>query len=344
MSSKEGVSIVICCYNSAARLHPTLAHIARQRVGNDISWEVIVVNNNSSDATVEVAVREWRKLGLNIPFRLVHEPMAGLSAARKKGFQSAEFEYVIFCDDDNWLDERYVQVAYETMKKHPEVGVLGGKIEAVCAKAPPFWFDHFKYAYAVGEQNASEGDISQRRFVWGAGMVVRKSIWETIAGSGFKTGLSGRKGASLSAGEDSELSMLALMLGYRLWYTPALRLRHFIPADRLTWTYLVRLTKGFGASDISLVPLKKMILQKEGSLKQRMKFLWKIEFLKMVYLHVRHPRRTLKGLLGKEGEPAVLWLHYNASYMMQLLKNGSKTEHIFTDNYRIFESLPGRVS
>lgn len=65
---RAGVSIVICCYNSASRLPETLQHIAEQEVAANISWEVIVVDNASTDNTQEIA----KKNGQNTAYHMYH--------------------------------------------------------------------------------------------------------------------------------------------------------------------------------------------------------------------------------------------------------------------------------
>ncbi len=80
----KGVSIIICCYNSAHRLPKTLAHLKTQVVSQIIPWEVIVVDNASTDGTDQVAKTQWGELP-GVPFRVVNEPRPGLSNARNLG-------------------------------------------------------------------------------------------------------------------------------------------------------------------------------------------------------------------------------------------------------------------
>lgn len=78
-----GISIVICCYNSAQRLPLTLVHLAAQKVADNFPWEVIVVNNASTDNTEEAAFSSWDRE--SIEMRVVYEPQPGLSYARHRG-------------------------------------------------------------------------------------------------------------------------------------------------------------------------------------------------------------------------------------------------------------------
>ena len=71
-----GVSVVICCHNSAKRLPETLAHLAAQDVPVGTPWEVIVVDNCSTDGTSEVASRTWASR-MTVPLRVVREERAG---------------------------------------------------------------------------------------------------------------------------------------------------------------------------------------------------------------------------------------------------------------------------
>jgi len=236
-----GVSIIICCYNSASRLSKTLKHLALQKITSDIQWEVIIVNNNSTDNTSEVAKEEWTKYNCMVPFIIVDEPKQGLSNARKTGVDIAKFDFLIFCDDDNWLHNDYVQLSYNLLYKNNKIGIVGGYGEAVIDIDPPSWFKMQEGWYACGPQSDMDGDISKRGYVWGAGMVARKSIFVQAQKLNFCSFLSDRTGESLSSGGDSEISQWALILGYKLWYSQSLKFRHYITSKRITDNYLQNL-------------------------------------------------------------------------------------------------------
>ncbi|MBD0257739.1 MAG: glycosyltransferase family 2 protein, partial [Cytophagales bacterium] len=147
-----GVSVVICCYNSASRLPETLRHMAAQRVDAQLGWEVVLVNNNSADDTAAVARQTWSDCSSPAPLRIVEEANPGLSHARQKGIETARYEFVLLCDDDNWLNPDYVQLAYAILHGDQRAGILGGRSEAVGERALPDWFEPLQAAYAVGRQ------------------------------------------------------------------------------------------------------------------------------------------------------------------------------------------------
>lgn len=247
------ISIVICCYNSSQRLPKTIEHLAKQKA--NIEWEIIVVDNNSTDNTALVAQQEWNKYNnISTHFRVVKEPIAGLSASRERGVKESKGKYVIFCDDDNWLAADYVQNAYNIMEENEKIGALGGWGEPVADVPFPEWFQEVAGGYATGKQAEQDlEDVTEKRkFVYGAGIVLRKSALEKLEKVNFKTLLSDRKGNTLSSGGDSELCYALILAGYRIFYSSSLKFKHYIPSNRLTEDYAIRLHQGFGASMLPL--------------------------------------------------------------------------------------------
>ncbi len=241
-----GVSVVVPCYNSARRIQKTLAHLAAQRAPADIPWEVILVDNASTDDTAKLAEEIWKERGPEGIFRVVSQPIKGLSAARSKGFDVARYEYVLFCDDDNWLSADYVTRAHKIMRGNPSIGILGGRGTPHFEVSPPdWWYSPFRVHYGVGPQAPSSGDITDTQgAVYGAGFVIRKSGWAKLNELQFEFLLSDRKGGKLTAGGDTELCFAFRLLGFRIWYDEGLTFEHFIPKERLTWRYFLRLIAG----------------------------------------------------------------------------------------------------
>ena len=183
-----GVSVVVCCYNSSQRLPKTLAHLACQQVSGEIPWEVLVVDNASTDDTAEVALRAWTELAQPAPLRVVRESEPGLSYARRRGFTEAACEYVSFVDDDNWVAPQWLKVVFEVMSEHATIGACGGISKAACEVKAPAWFEAFKSSYAIGAQGQEAGVVPEERgFLWGAGLTVRRSVWQELVSSGFRS-------------------------------------------------------------------------------------------------------------------------------------------------------------
>jgi len=240
--SSHGVSIVICTYNGASKLPETLRHLANQEVPKDIQWELIIVNNASTDNTANVAVKEWRKFESPISFTVITEPKQGLTFARERGFNEARFDYILLCDDDNWLQPDFISTAQNIMMKNPQVGVLGGLGEPVYEAEPPSWIIENPKIIAVGPQAPQSGKVESNK-VSGAGCIVRKSAYMQLKELGFKGLLSDRKGSELSSGGDYELCYALAVIGYEIWYSDKLKFKHFITKERLTWEYCIKYIK-----------------------------------------------------------------------------------------------------
>ena len=233
----QGVSIIICCHNGANRLPETIRHIARQRVPAYIPWELLIIDNGSTDDSALVARIEWQKQRVDTYLRVVKEPTLGLSYARARGFREARYEYTIMCDDDNWLDEHYVATVFQILGENLNIGALGGFGKIVYEVEPPA--PELSYIFAAGPQAHRSGKVMDNK-VYGAGCAIRQSAYQKLLNSGFKTLLVDRRGTELSSGGDYELCLALAIMGYDIWYDERLRFTHYITAERLTWEYFLR--------------------------------------------------------------------------------------------------------
>jgi glycosyltransferase involved in cell wall biosynthesis len=239
--SRPGVSVIICCHNGARRLPETVRHLALQQVPSSIPWEFILVDNASTDSSVSVTEAVWYSHKPNSRLRIVQEGQLGLSYARARGFAEASFEYVIMCDDDNWLRPDYVRIAFAIMEDKKRIGALGGFGRLVFEDKPEVWIEN-SGIFAAGEQGKTSGRVKLCR-VYGAGCVIRKSAYEKLKDVGFKSLLTDRKGSDLSSGGDHELCYALSIMGYSIWYDDRLKFDHFITRERLTWKYFIRYAK-----------------------------------------------------------------------------------------------------
>lgn len=238
------ISIIICSYNSVFRIESTLDHISKQEL-DGLNCEIILVDNNCSDSTVSISKEKWAELGSPFPLIIIKEKESGLSYARKSGVMAAKGEIIVFCDDDNWLEEHYCKVAYDILKSDQNIGVLGGRGIPASDVDFPFWFTTCQGGYAVGVQNINTGYVDNRGYLWGAGMSLRTREIKNLYVSGFNSILTGRSQKNLSSGEDSEICKWFLLVGKRLYYSEDLIYHHFIEKSRLSKQYLEKLNFGF---------------------------------------------------------------------------------------------------
>lgn len=97
------LSIVIPAYNAAETIAETLASVQAQTFPN---WEAIVVDDGSSDETVEIANQLAAK---DSRIRLLSQPNQGVSAARNRGLGLTNFDWLLFLDADDWLSSKYLE-------------------------------------------------------------------------------------------------------------------------------------------------------------------------------------------------------------------------------------------
>lgn len=263
----EGISVIVCCYNSTSRIEPTLQHLLKQKTDGSFNWEVIVIDNNSTDDTALFAEKLLAKAENPVSNRVVFEPKPGLSNARNKGFEEATYNIVLMVDDDNSLCPDYLQGIWKAFKKNPNAGMVGGLGIAALETAVPVWFSKYDYCYAIGSQSNNGNAIEH---LYGAGLALRIDVLEKIRNAGFTSLLSDRIGDSLMSGGDTELCFACRMAGFELVYVPEITFQHHLPAGRITWKYLRRLFSGFGHTkaymDVYTSAVAERALPKEGKL------------------------------------------------------------------------------
>jgi glycosyltransferase involved in cell wall biosynthesis len=236
-------SVIICSHNGKARISPTLEALARCDAKFPV--EIILVDNASTDGMAQTARQVWTQLDSPFDFRILLEPRQGKTYAQRTGTIEASHEFIIFCDDDNWLFPDYLTIAAEILSD-PKVGAVSGQAEPVFDGPVPSLVYSHGYWLALGIQALSSGDVTDSRgHLWGAGLAVRRSDLLTIYRCPGLPILTGPAGVlSAARGEDSELCWALTVLGKRLIYDERLKLRHFIPRERLQIGYFRKRADG----------------------------------------------------------------------------------------------------
>jgi glucosyl-dolichyl phosphate glucuronosyltransferase len=137
------VSVVISTYNRCSLLARALESLQHQDSG-DVSYEVLVVDNNSTDETRNVA----QTLMGESPgrFRYIFEPKQGLSYARNAGIAGARAEVVAFTDDDVRVSSNWVSGIKAGFTAEPDADFLGGKVLPDWNGTPPAWLTRAHWA------------------------------------------------------------------------------------------------------------------------------------------------------------------------------------------------------
>lgn len=241
---EPGISIIVCTYNGVDKLPLTIQALAKQVVPQEISWEIIFVDNNSADNSSAVARAAWDGITNkpNIPFISLSESKAGKYYALNRGLKQARYTYFIIVDDDNRLCPDYIHQAFELIDKQPYIGAIGSFSQAVFqddALPIPTWFKTGAERYAIGAQG-TDGDVTYRKHLWGAGLVSRTDLYLRIYEK-YPSFLINYSKKDILVVEDTEYCLRLILRGFQLHYSSKLKLLHFIPNQRLSKEYWKKL-------------------------------------------------------------------------------------------------------
>lgn len=246
--NKSSVSIILCFYNAEKKLSETIKYLMKLNIDGIEGIELIFVDNNSNDSSCEL-IKKMLQGFSKFPYKIILEPKPGLSNARLIGIANAKYDYLLFCDDDNWLEEDYILRGLKILNNNSTIAALGGYGVAVSDIHLPYWFNEYEKFYAVGPQMPQNGKVyGVRNVVYGAGVFIRKSAFEYIQNKGFSFYNLGRTGKKLSSGEDSEMCLAFQIAGFSIWYDDSLKFKHYIEPNRLSKKYIKKLQKGMNES------------------------------------------------------------------------------------------------
>jgi glucosyl-dolichyl phosphate glucuronosyltransferase len=238
------ITVAICTWNRASLLAQTLTAMTALRVPERTTWELLVVDNNSTDDTAATIAAFAGRL----PIRRVFEPTPGLSSARNLATIEASGEYVLWTDDDVLVEPTWLEAFVAAFVRRPAAGFFGGVIRPWFPNDPPEWlrrgFDHVATAYAALDHGPEEVPLSRGRFPFGANMAFRINEQRAFL---FDPTIGRRPGGPPGGGGD-ETDVFRRMeaRGIEGWWVPGAIVRHYIPPERQSIAYLRRYFMGYG--------------------------------------------------------------------------------------------------
>jgi Glycosyl transferase family 2 len=239
-------SIVICTYNGAERLFQVFDCLRHQIGIEQITWEILIVDNHSTDNTRAVVNYLQSLKLLDIPIRYSFEPQQGVAFARHRAIQEVRGELIGFIDDDNLPAPTWVVNAHKFGISHPQAGAYGGQVKGRFAVAPPHHFHRIASLLALQNYGPTRLPLNPKRMQLpsGAGLVIRKAAWQHSVPAQLQ--LIGRLQHSMLAGDDYEALLHIYCQGWEIWYDPELEIIHDIPEWRLQPSYLRAIAWGAG--------------------------------------------------------------------------------------------------
>jgi glycosyltransferase involved in cell wall biosynthesis len=236
-------SVIVCTRNRADLLEGCLSSLLAE--WPSVEWEVVVVDNASTDETASVVAR-CREQAAGTRLEYLVEERLGLSHARNRGVATAKGDYLLFTDDDVLVQPGWVDALCAGFSR-PEVTAVAGRVLPKWPTPPPRWLaGRHTGLLALTDFGDDARDLTEDEVPVGANMAIRASA---LSGSGdpFDPRL-GHQGNTYFAYEEHEL-FLRLRHAGRLAYRPDAAVLHQIMPERMTWTGMRRaaVQNGFGS-------------------------------------------------------------------------------------------------
>jgi glucosyl-dolichyl phosphate glucuronosyltransferase len=234
-AAAAGISAVVCTRDRSAYLARCLKAFSLQTLSAK-RCEVIIVDNGSSDDTSRIAASFCEN---HANFRYVRENRVGLAIARNTGIAVSSADVVAFTDDDAEPEPSWLQRTLGRFDEQPDdVGIVGGDVIPVFEAERPAWLtDDLLRPLSAGLKWSTEPRFLRAgEWLVEVNAAYKKKVLLQIGG--FPEHL-GRVGELLLSGEGG-VDRLVRRAGFRLFYDPAILVRHNIPATRLTRTWFRR--------------------------------------------------------------------------------------------------------
>lgn len=228
-------SVVIATYNRAADLRETLASLARLRPAGP--WEVIVVDNNSSDDTRTVV--ETAAASFPAPLRYVFEREQGRSPALNAGIRLAQGAVIVTTDDDVRVEPDWLDRAADGLERL-QCDYVGGRVTPIWGAPRPAWLPNHggqQWAVIALLDYGPEAMAFGSNVPLGVNMAFRNDAFRR---AGLFDPHTGRKAGTLLGQEVREWAIRARSAGLRGFYVPEMVVQHIIPANRLQKRYFRR--------------------------------------------------------------------------------------------------------
>jgi glycosyltransferase involved in cell wall biosynthesis len=273
-SGELDYSLVICTFNPEERILKRCLQAVSLLDRNLLTTEVILVDNNSrSPISEEPYIKAFED---SIPsMKIIHVEQPGVKYARMAAIRESRGRYIVYIDTDNEPQQDYLQQLKILNKNYPDVAAWGPgdvtvdfldgvdkKLEFFARRA---FQEKHKKSLAFDNRKHWQDSYPVGTGLCTFGFVLKDYVTEAESG---RFSLPGRKGESLSSGEDTQMILLAISKGYSAGSSPTLKLQHLIPSSRANASYLKKLI--FGTASCYQTCLLEVFPEMENMIKNQM--------------------------------------------------------------------------
>jgi len=271
------LSVVICVYNREDLLYFALSSLAEQTLSQN-SYEVLIVDNNSTDRSTDIAVEFVHNYS---NFRLFHEKKQGLSHARNRGVLVAQGRYIAFMDDDAKAPENWCAKIVESFLKDSRIVAVGGQIHPFFEKNPPAWVTDIEIR-SWGNDRGMLKTKNARLGFSGSNMAFHLETLKKYGGFAPEFGMTGNK---MRMAEETELFTRIYENEPFFWYDPDILIYHWVSERNMNSFYQFKRSFASGVANAKIdrkriIPLKQYA--KEGA--ETIHFIL-INLLKILFHH-----------------------------------------------------------
>lgn len=280
------LSVVICTYNPIDKIFKTcLDSIAEAMIHTPIR-ELVIIDNNSTKPLSEVAyVSDFVLKFPNV--RIIVEKEQGLTPARLRGITETTGPLLLYIDDDNFIPLDFFATGISVAGAHPHIGAFSGQVKLVFEKNPEAWTERY---WGLLVHREFQNDVwsnfphMPETMPCGAGLFVRRNVAEyylKLHKEGRRKIKLDRSGKSLFSGGDNDLSACACDVGMGVGLFHSLTLNHYIPENRVSKEYLLKLAEGIAASSVVFKSFRGE-MPKSKSIKNKLAYLLRKQLKKGV--------------------------------------------------------------
>ncbi len=249
------ISAIICTYNRSAFLPRLFDSIEKQSLSKN-DFEVIIINNNSTDNT-ETICRTFIKNNADLAIKYVVEEKQGLSHARNRGVAESTGETLTFLDDDAFLSEIFLETVLGHFQVNPDVDCVGGRIFLHYEDVRPAWVSKYMAEmFGYYDPGSKPFVYRSRKFPRGSNMSFRRSVFDKI---GFFNTKLGRTGENMLGSEEKELFFRIHRKGLKSVYVPQALVYHRVPSSRLEIPHVIKQIQGIGCSEAIMAKQSKAL-------------------------------------------------------------------------------------
>lgn len=238
---KMDFTVIICTYNRSHNLPTCIDYLAHQQDVENFEWEVLVVDNNSSDNTAQVVEKLINESPVNL--RYVFEAEQGLNHARNRGIKESDSRYFCYVDDDILVGKNWLAALYRALESN-DADAVGGRIHIDPAISLPPWIQGEVRGF-LGYQDYGEEPFRMdgvRQYPYGGNMAISRHVVAKIGLFDPRKGRKGegRKRSELFKGAETDyFHRLAANGNARIFYEPDAIVYHRILPHQLERKYLL---------------------------------------------------------------------------------------------------------